>query len=96
MVTQSARAGAAQADELLAHIGRLRADADLLDGCARRLRATVVTLGGCPAAPEWSRPALERQAAACASAAVRLRTAAEALLAHVRAGRPARGAMPGS
>ncbi|MFJ4801718.1 hypothetical protein [Streptomyces murinus] len=95
MVTESARASAARADELLAHIGRLRADADLMDGYARRLRAIVTTLGGCPTAPEWSRPALERQAAACASAAVRLRTAAEALLAHARADRPTRGAMSG-
>ncbi|WP_158101484.1 hypothetical protein [Streptomyces murinus] len=55
MVTESARASAARADELLAHIGRLRADADLMDGYARRLRAIVTTLGGCPTAPEWSR-----------------------------------------
>ncbi|MEU1659241.1 hypothetical protein HEP81_00583 [Streptomyces griseofuscus] len=95
MVTESARASAAHADELLAHIGRLRADADLMDGYARRLRATVTTLDGCPTAPEWGRPALERQAAACASAAVRLRTAAEALLAHARVDRPTRGAMSG-
>ncbi|MFH8336669.1 hypothetical protein [Streptomyces sp. AM6-12] len=95
MVTESAGARVAQADELLAHIGRLRADADLMDGYARRLRATATTLGDCPAAPGWSRPALERHATACASAAVRLRSAAEALLAHARADRPTRGAMSG-
>ncbi|MFR9787260.1 hypothetical protein ACL07V_01060 [Streptomyces sp. MB22_4] len=88
---ESSRAGAAQAGELLAHIGRLRADADLMDGYARRLRAIAATLGTCSTAPEGSRPALERQAAACASAATRLRAAAEALLAHARADRPTRG-----
>ncbi|MER6333724.1 hypothetical protein ABT298_31250 [Streptomyces sp. NPDC001034] len=91
--SESSRASAAQADELLAHAGRLRADADLMDGYARRLRTIAATLGTCSTAPGWSRPVLERQAAACASAATRLRAAAEALLAHARADRPTRGAM---
>ncbi|MFG2359883.1 hypothetical protein [Streptomyces sp. NPDC048521] len=86
MVTESPRATAAAADELLAHVDGLRADADLMDGYARRLLRTAATLSGCPAAPEWSRPLLERQAAGCRTAAEQLRAAAEALLTHVRAG----------
>jgi hypothetical protein len=90
MVTESPRATetetTAAADELLAHVVTLRADADLMDGYARRLLASAATLSGCPEAPEWSRPVLERQAAACASAAGQLRMAAEALNAHARAG----------
>ncbi|MEW2620412.1 hypothetical protein [Streptomyces sp. NPDC048106] len=91
MVTESPRASTGGADEVLAHVGRLRADAGLMDGYARRLRTTAGTLATCPSAPGWSRPALERQAAACASAADRLRAAAEALLSHARADRPAQG-----
>ncbi|WP_030347343.1 hypothetical protein [Streptomyces sp. NRRL S-1022] len=72
--------------ELLDHVGSLRSDAELMEEYARRLRATAATLDGCPAAPARSRPALERQAAACVTAAEQLRTAAEALLAHARAG----------
>ncbi|MGW3209854.1 hypothetical protein [Streptomyces sp. NPDC001135] len=86
MVTESPRATTASADELLTHVATLRADAALMDGCARKLLATAATLGDCPATPEGSRPALERQAAACATAAERLRVAAEALDTHVRAG----------
>ncbi|MFJ9820125.1 hypothetical protein ACIRU3_33620 [Streptomyces sp. NPDC101151] len=71
--------------ELLDRAGRLRADAHLMDGYARRLLATAAALTGCTAAPEGSRPALERQAAACSTAAEQLRIAAEALLAHARA-----------
>jgi len=71
----------------------LRADADLLDGYARRLLATAAALTG-PAAPEWSRPALERQAAACRASARQLRTAAAALLAHRRATGTGRGGSP--
>ncbi|WP_369394037.1 hypothetical protein AB5J72_45605 [Streptomyces sp. CG1] len=85
MVIQSPRATTASADELLAHVATLRADADLMDGYARRLLATAATLSGCPVAPEWSRPALERQATACTTAARQLRTAAEALDTHTRA-----------
>ena len=88
MVTESPRASTAQDDELLAHVGRLRADAELMDGYARRLRATAATLGTCPTAPEWSRPVLTGQAAACATAADRLRSAAEALLIHARGDGP--------
>ncbi|MEV6112830.1 hypothetical protein AB0L59_09940 [Streptomyces sp. NPDC052109] len=83
MVTESPRATTASAEELRAHVRTLRADADLMDGYARRLLATAATLSGCPAAPEWSRPTLERQAAACTAAADRLRTAARALDTHV-------------
>ncbi|MGV4980730.1 hypothetical protein ACVB8X_06535 [Streptomyces sp. NRAIS4] len=86
MVTESPRVTTAQAGELLTHAGTLRADADLMDGYARRLLATAATLSGCPAAPEWSRPTLERHAAACSTAAEQLRTAAEALDAHARGG----------
>lgn len=86
MVTESPRAITASADELLAHVDTLRADADLMDGYARRLLATAATLSGCPAAPDWSRPTLERQAAACTTAAEQLRTAAEALATHTGAG----------
>jgi hypothetical protein len=84
MVTESPRAITASADELLAQVGTLRADADRMDGYARQLLATAATLSGCPAAPDWSRPALEQQAAACTTAAEQLRTAAEALDAHAR------------
>lgn len=84
--TGIAPAATAEAGELLAHVGTLRADADLLDGYARRLLATAATLSGCPAAPGSSPPALERQAAACTTAAGQLRTAAEALLRHAQAG----------
>ncbi|MFF5402735.1 hypothetical protein ACFY8K_01170 [Streptomyces misionensis] len=88
MVTESPRASTARADELLAHAARLRADADLMDGYARRLRATAATLGTCPAAPGGSRAALARQAADCTSAADRLRSAAEALLIHAHGDGP--------
>ncbi|MEU9192764.1 hypothetical protein [Streptomyces hundungensis] len=84
MVTESPRAAASASDELLGRVGTLRQDADLMGEYARRLLATATTLSGCPAAPEWSRAALEQQAAACATAAEQLRTAAEALLAHIR------------
>ncbi|MEV6057332.1 hypothetical protein [Streptomyces sp. NPDC052107] len=86
MVTESPRATTASADELLAHAATLRADADLMDGYARRLLATAATLSGCLAAPDWSRPTLKRHAAACTTAAKQLRTAAEALDTHARAG----------
>ncbi|MFG3013147.1 hypothetical protein ACGFZB_22290 [Streptomyces cinerochromogenes] len=72
--------------ELLAQAEALRSDAGLMEEYARRLRATAATLGGCPTAPEWSGPTLERQAASCDTAAEQLRTAAEVLLAHVGAG----------
>ncbi|MGW1164515.1 hypothetical protein [Streptomyces sp. NPDC001153] len=86
MVTETPRATTASADELLAHADSLRADADLMDGYARQLLATAATLSGCPAAPGWSRPTLEQQAAACTTAARQLRTAAAALDTHTRAG----------
>ncbi|MEU0335103.1 hypothetical protein [Streptomyces sp. NPDC006193] len=85
MVTESPRATASDAG-LLARAGTLRSDAELMEEYARRLRATAAALDGCQAAPEWSRPTLERQAVACSTAAQHLRTAAEALLAHARAG----------
>ncbi|GAA2228703.1 hypothetical protein [Streptomyces nogalater] len=85
MVTEPAHVTSSEA-ELLDRAEALRSDAELLEEYARRLRATVDTLAGCPAAPEWSRPTLERQAAACATAAEQLRTAAEALRAHAAAG----------
>lgn len=72
--------------ELLDPVEALRSDAGLMEEYARRLRATAATLGGCPTAPEWSGPTLERQAAACDTAAEQLRSAAEALLTHGRAG----------
>ncbi|MFE3637748.1 hypothetical protein [Streptomyces sp. NPDC059168] len=71
----------------------LRADADLLDGYARRLLATAEALDG-SSAPGGSRPALERQAAACRVSARRLRAAAAALLAHRRATGTGRGGPP--
>ncbi|MFG2267179.1 hypothetical protein [Streptomyces sp. NPDC048720] len=71
----------------------LRADADLLDGYARRLLATAEALTG-TAAPERSRVDLERQAAACRASARRLRAAARALLAHRRATATARTGTP--
>ncbi|MGW4563573.1 hypothetical protein ACWEN3_14550 [Streptomyces sp. NPDC004561] len=86
MVTEPTRAIAAPAGELLERALQLRADADLMDGYARRLLATAATLTTCPAAPDRSGPTLEQQAAACTTAAEQLRTAAEALLAHARAG----------
>ncbi|EST36014.1 hypothetical protein M878_03670 [Streptomyces roseochromogenus subsp. oscitans DS 12.976] len=84
MVTEYPRATAAPAGELLTHVGTLRADADFMGGYARQLLATAATLSGCPVAPEGSPPALERQAAACTTAAEQLRTAAEALDTHTR------------
>ncbi|MFF7751517.1 hypothetical protein ACFZCP_20175 [Streptomyces sp. NPDC007971] len=84
MVTESPRT-MPPVDALLDQAGSLRADADLMDGYARRLLATAAALTGCAAAPEWSAPALERQAAACGTAAEQLRSAAQALLAHARA-----------
>ncbi|MFF0850609.1 hypothetical protein ACFYVM_06060 [Streptomyces sp. NPDC003280] len=76
--------------EILDRAVALRTDADLLDGYARRLLTTARALTG-TAAPESSRRALERQAAACRVAARRLRTAADALLAHRRATAGGRG-----
>ncbi|MGW2741112.1 hypothetical protein [Streptomyces sp. NPDC001450] len=84
MVTESPRT-LPSADELLDQAGRLRADADLMDGYARRLLATASALSACSAAPERSRPTLEQQAAACSKAAEQLRGAAQALLVHARA-----------
>lgn len=74
------------ATELLKRAEALRSDAALMEEYARRLRATAATLAGCPAAPDWSRPTLERQAASCVSAAGQLRTAAEALRVHAGTG----------
>ncbi|MFJ9347529.1 hypothetical protein [Streptomyces sp. NPDC101237] len=70
------------APELLAYADDLRADADRMDGYARRLRGAAATLADCAGAPDGSGSALERQATACTAAAVRLRCAARALLAH--------------
>ncbi|MFF9671946.1 hypothetical protein ACF1GS_09610 [Streptomyces eurythermus] len=85
MVTESPHLTSYDA-ELLDRAEALRSDAELMDEYARRLRATADTLAGCPAAPEWSRPTLERQAAACTTAAEQLRSAAEALRIHAGAG----------
>lgn len=68
------------ATELLDRIAQLRTDADLMDGYARRLLATAAALSGRVAAPEWSRPTLARQAAACRTTARQLRLVAETLL----------------
>ncbi|MEU4038336.1 hypothetical protein [Streptomyces collinus] len=84
MVTESLRT-TSPVDELLDHVGRLRTDADLVDGYARRLREIASALAGCAAAPDGTSDTLERRAAACGAAAAHLRTAAEALLEHVRA-----------
>lgn len=84
MVTESPRATTATAGELRARAESLKADADLMDDYARRLTATAATLGTCPSAPGRSRTTLEQQATACTTAAGQLRTAAEALLAHIR------------
>ncbi|MGW3126560.1 hypothetical protein [Streptomyces sp. NPDC001076] len=70
------------APELLAYVDGLRVDADRMDGYAQRLRGVAETLSGCAGAPEWSNAALERQATACVTAAIQLRAAAAALLAH--------------
>ncbi|MFJ8728556.1 hypothetical protein [Streptomyces bauhiniae] len=75
------------AAELLDRIAQLRTDADLMDGYARRLLATAAALSGRVAAPEWSRPTLARQAAACRTTARQLRFAAEALLSQNGPGR---------
>ncbi|MGW4227374.1 hypothetical protein ACWEG1_28400 [Streptomyces bauhiniae] len=75
------------AAELLDRIAQLRTDADLMDGYARRLLATAAALNGRTAAPEWSRPTLARQAAACRTTARQLRLAAEALLSQNGPGR---------
>ncbi|MET7615190.1 hypothetical protein ABZX97_29395 [Streptomyces seoulensis] len=68
------------AAELLDRIAQLRTDADLMDDYARRLLATAAALSGRVAAPEWSRPTLARQAAACRTTARQLRLAADTLL----------------
>ncbi|MER8016754.1 hypothetical protein ACIQ7S_19935 [Streptomyces griseoluteus] len=75
------------AAELLDRIAQLRTDADLMDGYARRLLATAAALNGRVAAPEWGRPTLARQAAACRTTARQLRLAAEALLSQGGPGR---------
>ncbi|MFF4309139.1 hypothetical protein ACWDFR_25320 [Streptomyces sp. 900105755] len=80
MATESRPATAAP--ELLAYVDGLRVDADRMDGYAERLRGAAERLGDCAGAPEWSGAALERQATACVTAAVQLRAAAAALLAH--------------
>ncbi|MGY5011925.1 hypothetical protein ACWCY6_28205 [Streptomyces sp. 900105755] len=80
MATESRPATAAP--ELLAYVDGLRVDADRMDGYAERLRGAAERLGDCAGAPEWSGDALERQATACVTAAVQLRAAAAALLAH--------------
>ncbi|WP_318199877.1 hypothetical protein [Streptomyces sp. SCL15-4] len=85
MVTESPEVTSSDT-ELLDRAEALRSDAELMEEYARRLRATADTLAGAPAAPEWSRPTLARQAAACATAAGQLRAAAEALRLHARAG----------
>ncbi|MFG3125541.1 hypothetical protein ACGFYO_26455 [Streptomyces sp. NPDC048201] len=85
--------------ELLDRIALLRTDADLMDDYARRLFATAASLNGRVAAPEWSRPTLARQAAACRTTARQLRAAAEALLSQTGTGprrsrrRPAKSAV---
>ncbi|GGW71197.1 hypothetical protein GCM10010503_55750 [Streptomyces lucensis JCM 4490] len=86
MVTEIPRAAVCAAGEPPAHADTLRADADLMDDCARRLLGTAAMLTACPAAPRWSGPALARQAAACTTAARQLRAAAEALSPPTRAG----------
>ncbi|MEU6818181.1 hypothetical protein [Streptomyces sp. NPDC046860] len=76
------------AAELLDRIALLRTDAELMDDYARRLLATAASLSGRVAEPEWSRPTLARQAAACRTTARQLRAAAEALLTQTGPGRP--------
>ncbi|WP_018548695.1 hypothetical protein [Streptomyces sp. LaPpAH-108] len=84
MVTESPRT-TPRAAELLDRAAGLRADAELMDGYARRLVATAQALSACSAAPAHTRPALTRQAAACRRAAGQLRAAAAVLLtAHLR------------
>ncbi|WP_217544974.1 hypothetical protein [Streptomyces sp. GbtcB6] len=73
---------ATAAPELLAYVDDLRVDADRMDGYAQRLRGAAETLGNCAETPEWSGASLERQATACVTAAIQLRAAAAALLAH--------------
>ncbi|MGW4493689.1 hypothetical protein [Streptomyces sp. NPDC004376] len=79
MVTESPRT-TPRAAELLDRAAGLRADAELMDGYARRLVATAKSLATCPATPAHTRPALTRQAAACRRAARQLRAAAATLL----------------
>ncbi|MGV9342984.1 hypothetical protein [Streptomyces sp. NPDC003688] len=80
MVTESPRT-TPRAAELLDRAAGLRADAELMDGYARRLVATAQAVAACSAAPAHTRPALTRQAAACRRAARQLRAAASVLLA---------------
>ncbi|MGW5335655.1 hypothetical protein [Streptomyces bauhiniae] len=84
------------AAELLDRIAQLRTDADLMDDYARRLLATAAALNGRTAAPEWSRPTLARQAAACRTTARQLRLAAEALLSQSGPGRSRPRRRPGA
>ncbi|MFD8808389.1 hypothetical protein [Streptomyces sp. NPDC059597] len=79
MVTESPRT-TPRAAELLDRAAGLRADAELMDGYARRLVATAKSLAACPATPAHTRPALTRQAAACRRSARQLRAAAAMLL----------------
>ncbi|MFD8913169.1 hypothetical protein [Streptomyces sp. NPDC059575] len=80
MVTESPRT-TPRAAELLDRAAGLRADAELMDGYARRLVATAQAVAACSATPAHTRPALTRQAAACRRAARQLRAAASVLLA---------------
>ncbi|MFJ3160560.1 hypothetical protein [Streptomyces kanasensis] len=66
---------------------RLRADADVLAGAARRLLAQAAALEGRPGVPDWCVPTLRRQAECCRVAARDVREAAVLLDRHAtRAG----------
>ncbi|KUH40549.1 MULTISPECIES: hypothetical protein [Streptomyces] len=70
-----------------AHEERLRADADVLAGAARRLLAQAAALEGRPGVPDWCVPTLRRQAECCGVAARDVRDAAALLGRHAtRAG----------
>ncbi|WP_228973577.1 hypothetical protein [Streptomyces sp. DH12] len=70
-----------------AHEERLRADAEVLAGAARRLLAQAAALEGRAGVPDWCVPTLRRQAECCRVAARDVRDAADLLGRHAaRAG----------
>ncbi|MFF8288570.1 hypothetical protein ACF068_04955 [Streptomyces sp. NPDC016309] len=65
-----------------AHEARLRADAEVLTGTARRLLERAAALEGRPGVPDWCVPTLRRQAECCRAAAADLAEAAAVLGRH--------------
>ncbi|WP_333778965.1 hypothetical protein, partial [Streptomyces sp. IBSBF 3136] len=73
-------------EDLLDRVGRLRADADLVDGYAGRLREIASALADCAEAPDGTGDTLERRAAACGTGGARRRPPAAPVAVHRRGG----------